>query len=63
MADQIAMGADCVRHPLLGCIISNNGTPPIEHARNFLRSLREATVNNVTGRSGDMSDGNFATGC
>jgi hypothetical protein len=59
--DQIAMGADCARHGLLGCIIANNGTPPIEQARNYLRSLREATVNNVTGRSGDMSDSEFRT--
>jgi hypothetical protein len=57
--DKIAMGADCVRHGLLGCIISNNGSPPIEQARNYLRSLRQATADNVTGRSCDMSDAEF----
>jgi hypothetical protein len=57
--DKIAMGADCVRHGLLGCIISNNGSPPIEQARNYLRSLRQATADNVTGRSCDMGDAEF----
>ena len=57
--DIIAMGADAVRHPLLGCVIANNGTPPIEQARDYLRSLRDATINNVTGRSSDMSDNEF----
>jgi hypothetical protein len=57
--DIIAMGADAVRHPLLGCVIANNGTPPIEQARNYLRSLRDATVNNITGRSVNMSDTEF----
>jgi hypothetical protein len=58
-ADQIAMGVDCVRHPIVtGAIISNNGTPPLEQARNFLRSLRQA-IDNVTGRQGDLSDAEF----
>jgi hypothetical protein len=57
--DKIAMGADCVRHPLLGNIIANNGSTPLEQAKNFLRSLRQATTDNVTGRSCDMSDAEF----
>jgi hypothetical protein len=57
--DIIAMGADAVRHPLIGNVCANNGTPPIEQARNYLRSLRQATADNVTGRSCDMSDAEF----
>jgi hypothetical protein len=57
--DQLAKGVDCARHPLLGCIIAQNGTPPEEQARNFLRSLRSATVHQVAGRAGDLSDAEF----
>ena len=53
------MGADAVRHPLLGCVIANNGTPPIEQARNYLRSLHDATINNVTGRAVNMGANEF----
>jgi hypothetical protein len=59
--DKLAMGPDCARHPLLGCIIANNGTPPGDQARNYLLSLYEATVHKVAGRAGDLSEDEFRT--
>lgn len=37
--DKLVFGADCARHPLLGCIIGHGNGPPDEQARNFVRSL------------------------
>ena len=59
--DMLAMGSDCVRHPLVGCIIANNGTPPGDQARSYLLSLYNATVHQVAGRAGDMSEDEFRT--
>jgi hypothetical protein len=51
--DQLAMGPDCRRHPIVtGCIVSNNGEAPGLQARAFLAALRKATVNRVAGRQG-----------
>jgi hypothetical protein len=58
--DKLAKGVDCARHPLLGCIIANNGTPPGVQARNFLLSLRDATIHQTVGRAGDLSQAGFA---
>jgi hypothetical protein len=57
--DLLAMGPDCTRHPLLGCIIANNGTPPGIQARSFLFSLRDATIHQVAGRAGDLSQDEY----
>jgi hypothetical protein len=53
--DQLAKGIDCARHPLLGCIIAQNGTSPEVQARNYLLSLRQATFHKASGRPGDLS--------
>jgi len=37
--DLQAMGPDAARHELLGCVVAQNGSPPGEQARNYLRSL------------------------
>jgi hypothetical protein len=58
-ADMLAMGPDCVRHPVIGNICANNGTPPGDQARSFLWSLRNATINQVAGRAGDLSDADY----
>lgn len=59
--DMLAKGRDCARHGLVGCIIANNGVPPGEQARNFLRSLADATLHGVAGRAGDLSLDEFRT--
>jgi hypothetical protein len=58
-ADMLAMGPDCVRHPVVGCIIANNGTPPEDQARSYLRSLRIATQQQIAGRAGDLSEDDY----
>jgi hypothetical protein len=57
--DMLSMGPDCARHGFLGCIIANNGTPPEQQARNFLLSLRLATIHEVAGRAGDLSHAEY----
>jgi hypothetical protein len=58
-ADQQVYRVDCCRHPLLGCIIGYGNGPPHEQARNYLRSLRNATVHQTAGRAVDLSDAEF----
>ena len=41
-AEELVFGVDAVRHPLLGIPIGHGKGPPIEQARNFLRSIRDA---------------------
>jgi hypothetical protein len=53
--DCLAHGEDCARHPLIGCIISNNGTPASAQARSYLLSLYHATEQRVAGRGGDFT--------
>jgi hypothetical protein len=53
--DKLALGPDCSRHPLVGCIIANNGVGAGAQARNYLWSLRNATIHQILGRDGDMS--------
>jgi hypothetical protein len=55
----LAMGGDCARHPLLGCIIANNGTSPGDQARSFLISLHNATFHKVAGRADDFTDADY----
>jgi hypothetical protein len=57
--DRLVYGADCARHPLLGCIIGHGNGDLKEQARNFLRSLRSATVHQTVGRAGDLSEAEF----
>ena len=57
--DKLVHGEDCVRHPLLGCIISQAGSPPGVQARNYLISLRQATIQQIAGRAGDLSEAEF----
>ena len=40
--DMLALGCDAARHGLLGCVISNNNTPPNDQAKNFLYSLAKS---------------------
>jgi hypothetical protein len=59
-ADRLSKGVDCCRHPAVpGCIVANNGTPPGQQARNYLLSLRQATIHQVAGRAGDLSEEEF----
>jgi hypothetical protein len=52
--DKLAMGEDCCRHKLLGCVLANNGTPPGEQARSYLHSIwNAAEVSFVTGETED----------
>jgi hypothetical protein len=47
--DQLAAGVDCIRHPLIGNIVSHGNGTPQEQAENFLHSLRLANqVSHVT---------------
>lgn len=57
--DELVYGADCTRHPLLGCIIGHGNGAPEEQARNFLISLRNATFHKVAGRAHDLSEEEF----
>jgi hypothetical protein len=57
--DQLVYGADCARHPLLGCIIGHGNGDPNDQARNFLLSLRDATVHQTAGRAGDLSQAEY----
>jgi hypothetical protein len=57
--DKLAMGADCAIHPLLGCVIANNGTAPEQQARNYLISVRQTTIHQIAGRAGDLSEAEF----
>jgi len=56
--EMLTAGVDGCRHPLFpGCILSQNGTSPGDQARNFLRSIFEATVQQIAGRKcGDLSE-------
>jgi hypothetical protein len=50
--DKLAMGADCTRHPLLGCVIGHGNGTPEQQARNFLHSIwNAARVSFVTGET------------
>jgi hypothetical protein len=49
-ADMAVHGVDCVRHPIVGNIVSQTGGTPGEQARNFLKSLYDATRNKIAGR-------------
>lgn len=53
--DMIAKGADCARHPLLGCIIAHGSATPEEQARNYLISLYRATEQGIAGREHDLT--------
>jgi hypothetical protein len=54
---------ESVAHPLLGhlgCRIGHGNGEPSEQARNFLRSLRQATIWQIAGRLGpDLSDDEY----
>lgn len=52
--DMLVKGPDACRHGLLGCVIAQNGTPPEQQARNFLYSLRRATIENIAGRDRNL---------
>jgi hypothetical protein len=58
-AEQLVHGVDATRHGLLGIPVGHTGGSPHEQAKNFLRSLREATASNVTGRQCDLSQDEF----
>src|SRR5262249_885766 len=57
--DQQALGCDCYRHPLVGNVCAQNGTPAGVQARNFLGSLYHATEHQIAGRPGDMSKAKY----
>jgi hypothetical protein len=41
-AEELVFGVDAVRHPLLGIPIGHGSGPPVEQARNWLRSIRDS---------------------
>jgi hypothetical protein len=53
--DMLTHGPNCWRHPVAGVIIGETGGTPAEQVRNYLYSLREATIQQRAGRPGDLS--------
>jgi hypothetical protein len=58
-ADKLSHGPDCAIRPLIGCVIAQNGVAPGVQARNYLWSLRKATIHQTAGRDGDLSEAEY----